>query len=187
MVGRWRHSSDATLNACCVTTTLSRSRSKKFSPTERRHSLTRADAFRMQKKFSFWRRSARWERRRRLCSLPRSTIARSKRDGTWHHSSDSHPARTTAATPIVIEASARRANMRERAVQDPRRVAPIREHQGQLVGQAETPLGHREKHHAPIRGHWMTPAIDWPMYRSMAAKVLFVVVVNRWCLDEVSD
>jgi hypothetical protein len=33
-----------------------------------------------------------------------------------------------------------------------RRVAPIREHPGQLVGQAETPLGHREKHHAPVRG-----------------------------------
>ena len=80
---------------------------EEFSPTERMHSLTRADAFRMQKKFSFWRRSARWERRRQLCSLPRSTIAHSRRDGTWHHSSGSHPARTTAAIPIVIEASAR--------------------------------------------------------------------------------
>jgi hypothetical protein len=26
------------------------------------------------------------------------------------------------------------------------------EHPGQLVGQAETPLGHREKHHTPVRG-----------------------------------
>ena len=40
----------------------------------------------------------------------------------------------------------------DKAVHDPRRVAPIREHPGQLVGQTETPLGHRQKHHAPIRG-----------------------------------
>jgi len=38
----------------------------------------------------------------------------------------------------------------DKAVHDPRRVAPIREHPGQLVGQAETPLGHREKYHAPV-------------------------------------
>jgi hypothetical protein len=37
-------------------------------------------------------------------------------------------------------------------VHDPRRIAPIREHPGQLVGQAETPLGHRQKHHTPVRG-----------------------------------
>jgi len=29
---------------------------------------------------------------------------------------------------------------------------------GQLVGQAETPLGHRQKHHAPIRGQ--APTIE---------------------------
>ena len=40
----------------------------------------------------------------------------------------------------------------DEAVHEPRRVTPIREHPGQLVGQAETPLGHREKHHAPVRG-----------------------------------
>jgi hypothetical protein len=27
-------------------------------------------------------------------------------------------------------------------VHDPRRIAPIREHPGQIVGQTETPLGH---------------------------------------------
>ena len=35
---------------------------------------------------------------------------------------------------------------------NPRRIAPIREHPGQIVGQTETTLGHRQKHHAPIRG-----------------------------------
>ncbi|GAA0025148.1 hypothetical protein BwSH20_68240 [Bradyrhizobium ottawaense] len=40
----------------------------------------------------------------------------------------------------------------DKAVHDPRRIAPIREHPGQIVGQAETPLGHRQKHHAPVRG-----------------------------------
>ena len=40
----------------------------------------------------------------------------------------------------------------DKAVHDPRRIAPIREHPGQIVGQTETPLGHRQKHHAPIRG-----------------------------------
>ena len=41
---------------------------------------------------------------------------------------------------------------------DPRRIAPIREHPSQIVGQTETPLGHREKHHAPIRGQ--VPTIE---------------------------
>jgi hypothetical protein len=40
----------------------------------------------------------------------------------------------------------------DKAAHYPRRVAPIREHPGQLVGQTETPLGHCEKHHAPVRG-----------------------------------
>ena len=40
----------------------------------------------------------------------------------------------------------------------PRRIAPIREYPGQLVGQTETPLGHRQKHHAPIRGQ--APTIE---------------------------
>jgi hypothetical protein len=40
----------------------------------------------------------------------------------------------------------------DKAVHDPRRIAPIREHPGQIVGQTETPLSHRQKHHAPIRG-----------------------------------
>src|SRR3974390_899808 len=40
----------------------------------------------------------------------------------------------------------------DKAVHDPRRVAPPREHPGQIAGQAETPLGHRQKHHAPVRG-----------------------------------
>ncbi|MHC2655265.1 hypothetical protein ACVMHY_007844 [Bradyrhizobium barranii subsp. barranii] len=40
----------------------------------------------------------------------------------------------------------------DQAVHDPRRIAPIREHPGQIVGQTETPLGHRQKHHAPVRG-----------------------------------
>jgi hypothetical protein len=40
----------------------------------------------------------------------------------------------------------------DKAVHDPRRIAPIREHPGQIVGQTETPLGHRQKHHAAIRG-----------------------------------
>ena len=40
----------------------------------------------------------------------------------------------------------------DKAVHDPRRIAPIREHPGQFVGQTETPLGHRQKHHAPVRG-----------------------------------
>lgn len=46
----------------------------------------------------------------------------------------------------------------DKAVHDPRRIAPIREHPGQLVGQTETPLGHRQKHHAPVRGQ--APAIE---------------------------
>ena len=56
---------------------------------------------------------------------------------------------------VLIAAADRehtRAEHIDEAVQDPRRVAPIWEHPGQLVGQAETPLGHREKHHAPVRG-----------------------------------
>ena len=40
----------------------------------------------------------------------------------------------------------------DKAVHDTRRIAPIREHPGQFVGQTETPLGHRQKHHAPVRG-----------------------------------
>ncbi|MHC2885630.1 hypothetical protein ACVI53_008500 [Bradyrhizobium barranii subsp. barranii] len=40
----------------------------------------------------------------------------------------------------------------DQVVHDPRRIAPIREHPGQIVGQAETPLGHRQKDHAPVRG-----------------------------------
>jgi hypothetical protein len=40
----------------------------------------------------------------------------------------------------------------DKAVHDPRRIAPIRQHPGQIVGQTETPLGHRQKHHAPVRG-----------------------------------
>jgi hypothetical protein len=40
----------------------------------------------------------------------------------------------------------------DKAVHDPGRIAPIREHPGQIVGQTETPLRHRQKHHAPIRG-----------------------------------
>ena len=46
----------------------------------------------------------------------------------------------------------------DEAVHDPRRIAPTREHPGQLVGQTETPLGHRQKHHAPIRGQ--APTIE---------------------------
>ena len=46
----------------------------------------------------------------------------------------------------------------DKAVHDPRRIAPIREHPGQVIGQTETPLGHRQKHHAPIRGQ--APAIE---------------------------
>jgi hypothetical protein len=56
---------------------------------------------------------------------------------------------------VLIAAADRehaRAEHIDEAVHDPSRVAPIREHPGQLVGQAETPLGHREKHHAPVRG-----------------------------------
>ena len=40
----------------------------------------------------------------------------------------------------------------DKAVHDPCRIAPIGQHPGQIVGQAETPLGHRQKHHAPVRG-----------------------------------
>jgi len=32
------------------------------------------------------------------------------------------------------------------------------EHPGQIVGQTETPLGHRQKHHAPVRGQ--APTIE---------------------------
>jgi len=46
----------------------------------------------------------------------------------------------------------------DQAVHDPRRIAPIREHPGQIIGQTETPLGHRKKHHAPIRGQ--APTIE---------------------------
>ena len=46
----------------------------------------------------------------------------------------------------------------DKAVHDPRRIAPIRDHPGELVGQTETPLGHRQKHHAPIRGQ--APTIE---------------------------
>ncbi|MEY9134417.1 hypothetical protein ACVIWV_009405 [Bradyrhizobium diazoefficiens] len=56
----------------------------------------------------------------------------------------------------VLVAAADREHARaehiDQAVHDPRRIAPIREHPGQIVGQAETPLGHRQKHHAPVRG-----------------------------------
>ncbi|MHC2608456.1 hypothetical protein ACVMHZ_009922 [Bradyrhizobium liaoningense] len=56
----------------------------------------------------------------------------------------------------VLVAAADREHARaehiDKAVHDPRRIAPIREHPGQIVGQAETPLGHRQKHHAPVRG-----------------------------------
>ena len=40
----------------------------------------------------------------------------------------------------------------DKAVHDPCQIAPIGQHPGQIVGQAETPLGHRQKHHAPVRG-----------------------------------
>ena len=46
----------------------------------------------------------------------------------------------------------------DNAVHDPRRIAPIREHPRQIVGQTETPLGHRQKHHASIRGQ--APTIE---------------------------
>jgi hypothetical protein len=46
----------------------------------------------------------------------------------------------------------------DKAVLHPRRVALIWEHPGPLVGQAETPLGHREKHHASVRGQ--PPAVE---------------------------
>ncbi|MGY4447782.1 hypothetical protein ACVWZR_002442 [Bradyrhizobium sp. i1.3.1] len=46
----------------------------------------------------------------------------------------------------------------DKAVHDPRRIAPIREHPRQIDRQTETPLGHRQKHHAPIRGQ--APAIE---------------------------
>jgi hypothetical protein len=42
----------------------------------------------------------------------------------------------------VLVAAADREHI-NRAVHDPRRIVPIREHLGQLVGQTETPLGHR--------------------------------------------
>lgn len=38
----------------------------------------------------------------------------------------------------------------DKACARPPLAAPIREHPDQLVGQAETLLGHREKHHAPF-------------------------------------
>jgi hypothetical protein len=44
----------------------------------------------------------------------------------------------------------------DKAVHDPRRITPIREHPGQIGGQSETPLRHRQKHHAPIRGQAAT-------------------------------
>jgi hypothetical protein len=45
-----------------------------------------------------------------------------------------------------------------KALHDPRRIAPIRNHSGQIIGQTETPLGHRKKHQAAIRGQ--TPTIE---------------------------
>src|SRR6266496_583362 len=37
-----------------------------------------------------------------------------------------------------------------KAVHDPRRIAPLGEHQGQLLGHPDAPVGHGEKHDAPI-------------------------------------
>ena len=56
----------------------------------------------------------------------------------------------TRAYSIVLRSGSSRCPDREhasaehiaKAVHDPRRIAPIREHPGQIVGQAETPLGH---------------------------------------------
>jgi hypothetical protein len=39
-----------------------------------------------------------------------------------------------------------------KAVDDARRVASVREHPSKLGRQAKTPLGHREKHYAAVRG-----------------------------------
>lgn len=63
------------------------------------------------------------------------------------------PSRQSRRCPraFVIEPHASAEHI-DKAVHDPRRITPIREHPGQLVGQTETPLGHRQKHHAPIRG-----------------------------------
>ena len=38
----------------------------------------------------------------------------------------------------------------DKPVHHPRRLAPIREYPSELLSQAETPLSHREKHHAPV-------------------------------------
>ena len=38
----------------------------------------------------------------------------------------------------------------DKAVDDPRRIAPIRDHPGELVGQAETTIGYRQQHDAAI-------------------------------------
>ncbi len=39
-----------------------------------------------------------------------------------------------------------------KAVHDPPRIAPLGEHQGQLLGHPDAPVGHGEKHDAPIGG-----------------------------------
>ena len=109
MVGRWRHFLGAISNACCAVMTLSRNRSKRSSLIESKHSLISKGAFRMQTRSSFWRHLAPWARRPQQYSLPRSIIARSKRDDTWRRSLGLRRAPTTAATPIAIEVSTRRA------------------------------------------------------------------------------
>jgi hypothetical protein len=38
------------------------------------------------------------------------------------------------------------------AVHDARRVAPVREYPGELLGQADPTLGHRQKHDPAVRG-----------------------------------
>ena len=63
----------------------------------------------------------------------------------------------------------------DQAVQYPRWIAPTREHPGQIVGQTETPLGHRQKYHAPIRAR--APAIEGScdFVSSVMAGVAFAV------------
>jgi hypothetical protein len=72
------------------------------------------------------------------------------------------PDRTAGDRGGVLVAAADRehagAEHIDKAVHDPRRIAPIREHPRQIAGQTETPLDHRQKHHAPVRSQ--APTIE---------------------------
>ena len=53
----------------------------------------------------------------------------------------------------------------DKTVNDPRRIAPIREHPGQIDGQTETPLGHRENFEGAPLKIWEVLFVDTKEFR----------------------